>query len=105
MTEERFYELLKEKGDAIAADIEGDRRLDVERGLLEPLDVGFECYVRELDGEQVGYIYMGDCGEWAFRVAPDGETLDDDYTILSRVKKLTPYSDEAKWESWEEVGR
>lgn len=95
MTEERFRELLEAKGEAIANDISNDRQHDVEAGLLEPLDVGFECYVRELDGELVGYVYMGDCGEWAFRA--DGDRLEDDFTILARVKKLTPYSDEPHW--------
>lgn len=102
MTFERMYELLHEQGQMISDDIQGDRRRDVEAGLLEPVDTGFECYVREIDGTLFGYIYMGDCGEWAFRA--EGDKIEDDYVMLDRVKALTPYGDEVGgWKSWEEV--
>jgi hypothetical protein len=64
------------------------------------LDTSYECYVYEIDGRLVGYIYMGECGEWAFIDKFDQfDTCDEPDTqlheapeLLQRVKALSPYS-------------
>lgn len=85
LTETEFHEQLEKIAQSIQSDIEGDN-LD---GLLQ-LDTGYECYVRELNGELYGYVYMGDCGEWVY-AEEDGKVEMAPWDMLERVKALTPY--------------
>jgi hypothetical protein len=94
LSELEFYEQLKTVGQTYATDIKNDN---------PELDVGHECYVRDIDGKLVGYIYMGEVGEWAFidKEAVEGpaafDTCDEDVQLwdapeyLERVKALSPY--------------
>jgi len=83
MDEQTFHDELYRRGDAIAEDVSGMALEDQE------LDTSFECYVRELDGELVGFVYMGDCGEWAF--VEENGVLVMEHSLVERVKQLTPY--------------
>jgi hypothetical protein len=91
MTEDEFRKDLNGVAEMYAKDIGGD---------FPAIDTSFECYVYEIDGRLVGYIYMGDCGEWAFIDKFDQfDTCDEPDTqlheapeLLQRVKALSPYS-------------
>lgn len=90
MTEEQFRADLNGVAERTAKDIGGD---------YPHIDTGFECYVYKIDGRFVGYIYMGEAGEWAlidkfdqFDTCDEPDTqLHDAPEYLQRVKALSPY--------------
>jgi hypothetical protein len=90
MTEDEFRKDLIHVAEGIARDIKDS---------YPDLDNNFEHYVYEIDGRLVGYIYMGECGEWAFIDKFDQfDTCDEPDTqlheapeLLQTVKALSPY--------------
>jgi hypothetical protein len=90
MTESEFRQDLEHTAELYAKDIIGD---------YPDIDANYECYVYEIDGRLVGYIYMGDAGEWAFidkfdqfdTCDEEGTQLHDASEYLDRVKALSPY--------------
>jgi hypothetical protein len=90
MSQEQFYIDLVGVAETIAKDIKGD---------YPHINTESECYVYEIDGRLVGYIYMGDAGEWAFidkfdqfdTCDEEGTQLHEAHEYLERAKALSPY--------------
>lgn len=90
MDEQIFRNLLEERAQTIADDIAGDN---------PDVDVSYECYVFTIDAgkglgqgwQLLGYIYMGECGEWAFVEDGHGD-IEDAMGMVEIAKRLSPYA-------------
>jgi len=93
VTEEQFRESLNIHAEAIANDIKGD---------FPHMDTSWEAYVYVIDNKFVGYIYMGECGEWSLVVKDGFDTCDDsppeapvalwdEPVFLERARAMSPY--------------
>jgi hypothetical protein len=90
MTEDQFRRDLIGVAETYSKDIGGD---------YPDIDNAYEHYVYQIDGRLVGYIYMGEAGEWAFIDKFDqfdtcdepGTQLHEAPELLAKVKALSPY--------------
>ena len=90
MTEDEFQRDLIHVAERTAQDIKGD---------YPDIDVNYEYYIYRIDGRLVGYVYMGDAGEFAyidkwdqFDTCDEPDTqLHDAAQYLERARELSPY--------------